>query len=203
MESGELERSDSVLSEAVERGRAAGEALAAADAAVARSYLRAHTVPEWSDEQVAQELQGVIHVFEELGDEAGLARALSLAGMLRYWRGEAAAAIADLEQPPATHAAWATGHRRRKASSACSWPPSGSDHVRDALARVEEIRGRAETNRGLEISSRRATWSRQRSPRAVLTESQIEVLGPRPTPPPTALLCERTSVAFSNATTRS
>jgi class 3 adenylate cyclase len=153
MDAGDLERSDSVLSEAVECGREAGEDLAAADAAVARFYLRAHTMPEMSDEEVAQELQGVIHLFEEHGDEAGLARALSLAGMLRYWRGEAAAAIVDLEQ--AASYARRVGDRAQEAQSlqyvlmATLWGPTT---VHDALARVEEIRGRAESNRRLEVT---------------------------------------------------
>jgi class 3 adenylate cyclase/tetratricopeptide (TPR) repeat protein len=153
MESGELESSDSVLSEAVERGRASGEQLAAADAAVARSYLRAHTVPEMSDEEVAQDLEGAINVFEEVGDEAGLARALSLAGMLRYWRGEAAAAIADLEQ--AASYARRVDDRAQEAESlqymlmATLWGPTPVD---EALERLEEIRARAEANRRLEVT---------------------------------------------------
>ena len=153
MESGELERADSMLSEAVERGREAGEDRAAADASVARSYLRAHTMPELSDEEIAREVQGVIHVFEELGDEAGLARALSLAGMLRYWRGEAEAAIAELERA-AGHAR-RVGDRPQEAESlqymllAILWGPTRVD---DALERVAEIRSRADTNRRLEVT---------------------------------------------------
>jgi hypothetical protein len=153
MESGELQRSDSVLSEAVENARAAGEQLLAADAAVARSYLRAHTLPELSDEEVARELEGVIHVLEGLGDDAALARALSLAGMLRLWRGEAAAAIADLEQ--AASYARRVGDRAQEAESlqyllmATLWGPTS---VHEALERVEEIRGRAETNRRLQVT---------------------------------------------------
>jgi tetratricopeptide (TPR) repeat protein len=153
MESGELERSDSVLSEAVERGRAAGEQLAAADATVALSYLRAHTVPEMSDEEVAHELEGVIHVFEEFGDESGLARALSLAGMLKYWRGEAAAAMSDLEQ--AASYARQVGDRVQEAESlqyllmATLWGPTTVD---EALGRVEEISAGAEANRRLEVT---------------------------------------------------
>jgi tetratricopeptide (TPR) repeat protein len=153
MESGELKRSDWVLSEAVASARAADEQLMAADAAVALSYLRAHTVPELSDEEIAHELTGVIQVLEDLGDEAALARALSLAGMLRYWRGEAAAAIADLEE--------AAGHARRagdRAQEAASlqylllanlWGPTS---VSEALERVAEIREGAQANRRLEIS---------------------------------------------------
>jgi class 3 adenylate cyclase/tetratricopeptide (TPR) repeat protein len=153
MESGELERSDSVLSEAVEGGRAAGEQLVAADAAVALSYLRAHTVPEISDEEIAHELEGVIRVFEEFGDEAGLARALSLTGMLRFWRGETAAAIADLEQ--AANYARQVGDRVQEAESlqyllmATLWGPTTVD---EALERVEKIRTGAEANRRLEVT---------------------------------------------------
>jgi class 3 adenylate cyclase/tetratricopeptide (TPR) repeat protein len=152
-ESGELERSDSVLSEAVENARAAGEHLAAADAAVALFYLRAHTVPEMSDEKIAHKLEGVIRVFEEYGDEAGLARALSLTGMLRCWRGEAAAAITDLEQ--ATSYARQVGDRVQEAESlqyllmAMLWGPTTVD---EALERVEKIRTGAEANRRLEVT---------------------------------------------------
>jgi class 3 adenylate cyclase/tetratricopeptide (TPR) repeat protein len=153
LESGELERSDSTLSEAVENARAAGEQLVAADAAVALSYLRAHTVPELSDEQVAHDLEGVIHVLAGLGDEAVLARALSLAGMLRYWRGEAAAAIADLER--AADYARLVGDRPQEAESlqyvlmALLWGPTTVD---DALERVEAIRAGAEANQRLEVT---------------------------------------------------
>jgi class 3 adenylate cyclase/tetratricopeptide (TPR) repeat protein len=153
LESGELERSDSMLSEAVENARAAGEQLVAADAAVALSYLRAHTVPELSDEQVSHDLEGVIHVLTGLGDEAVLARALSLAGMLRYWRGEAAAAIADLER--AAGYARLVGDRPQEAESlqyvlmALLWGPTTVD---DALERVEAIRAGAEANQRLEVT---------------------------------------------------
>jgi class 3 adenylate cyclase/tetratricopeptide (TPR) repeat protein len=153
IESGEFERADSVLSEAVERARAAGEDLAAADAAVALAYLRAHTVPEMSDDEVAHELEGVIHVLEGLGDEAVLARARSLAGMLRYWRGEAAAAIPDLEQ--AAGSARRAGDRPQEAESlqyvlmALLWGPTTVD---EALKRVAEIRAHAEANQRLEVN---------------------------------------------------
>ena len=152
-ESGELERADSVLSEAVERGRAAGEDLVAADASVALGYLRAHTVPEMSDAEVAQELEGVIVVLKELDDKAGLARALGLAGMLRHWQGEAASAIEDLEQ--ATSHARQAGDRIQEAAilhyvlMAILWGPTSVD---EALERVEEIREGVQANRRLEIS---------------------------------------------------
>jgi class 3 adenylate cyclase/tetratricopeptide (TPR) repeat protein len=153
MESGELERSDAVLSGAVESARAAGEQLAAADAAVALAYLRAHTRPDLSDAEVARELEGVVHVLRELDDEAGLARALGLAGQLRHWRGEAEAAIADLEQ--AVSYAREVGDRTQEATvlhsllMAVLWGPTT---VGEGLERVAEIREGAHANRRLEIS---------------------------------------------------
>jgi class 3 adenylate cyclase/tetratricopeptide (TPR) repeat protein len=153
MESGELERSDSVLSEAVETALAAGDQLVAADASVARSYVRVHAVPELSDEEVAEDLERVIPVLRGLGDEAVLARALSLAGMLRYWRGDAAGAVADLEQ--AASYARQAGDRPQEAESlqyvllATLWGPTT---VQEALDRVEEIRVGSEANQRLEVT---------------------------------------------------
>ena len=79
-EAGEMERADSILSEAVERGRATGERGVAADAGVALSDLRFHRASQTSvwREDVLRELDEAIPVFEELGDDAGLARALCL-----------------------------------------------------------------------------------------------------------------------------
>jgi class 3 adenylate cyclase/tetratricopeptide (TPR) repeat protein len=153
MESGELERSDSVLSEAVENALAAGDQLVAADASVARFYVRVHAVPELSDEEVAQDLERVIPVLQRLGDEAVLARALSLAGMLRYWRGDAAGAVADLEQ--AASYARQAGDRPQEAESlqyvllATLWGPTT---VQEALDRVDEIRAGSEANQRLEVT---------------------------------------------------
>jgi class 3 adenylate cyclase/tetratricopeptide (TPR) repeat protein len=153
MELGQLERSDAVLSDTVESARAAGEQLAAADAAVALAYLRTHTRPELSDAEVARELEGVIHVLRDLGDKAGLARALGLAGQLRHWRGEAAAAMGDLEQ--AVTYARDVGDRTQEATvlhyvlMAVLWGPTSVD---EGLERVADIRDEAHANRRLEIS---------------------------------------------------
>jgi tetratricopeptide (TPR) repeat protein len=154
-----MDRADSVLSEAVERGRAAGERAVAADAAVALSYLRLLTVPQKSvgHAEVARDLEEAIRIFEELGDEAGLARALSIAGTLRYWRGEAAAAIGDFEG--AARHARRVADRAQEAVSlsfvlvATLWGPTPVD---EALERVERIRPRAKANRRLEVTLLRA-----------------------------------------------
>jgi class 3 adenylate cyclase/tetratricopeptide (TPR) repeat protein len=158
LEGGEIERADSVLSEAVESGRSAGERGLATDAAVALSYLRLLAVPETSDEAVARDLEDAIRVFEELGDEGGLARALGVAGTLRYWKGEAVAAGDDLER--AARYARDVGDRAQEAQSlhyALMAILFGPTPVTEALERVEELRPRAEGNRRFEVTLLRAS----------------------------------------------
>jgi len=98
VEAGEWERARAVLSEAVEAAKAAGEQGVAADAGVALVYVRLHTDPESSHAKVRSELEAAISVFEQLDDRAGLGRALSIGGMLRLWRGEAAGAVEELKR---------------------------------------------------------------------------------------------------------
>jgi class 3 adenylate cyclase/tetratricopeptide (TPR) repeat protein len=95
---GERERAEAVFSEAVEAGAAAGEPGAAADAVSGLWFLRLHANPETTHEQISRVLGKAVPVLEELGDEAGLARAKGLAGLLLFWRGEAEAALVVLEQ---------------------------------------------------------------------------------------------------------
>jgi tetratricopeptide (TPR) repeat protein len=157
LEAGQLERADAVLSEAVEGARAAGERAVATDAAVALSYLRLHTSAYESYAEVERELEDAINVLKELGDEAGLARALGVAGTVRLWRGETAAAIEDLER--AAGYAREVGDRAQEADSleyvlvALLWGPTP---VNQALERVEELRPRAHGNRRLEVDFLRA-----------------------------------------------
>jgi predicted ATPase/class 3 adenylate cyclase len=152
---GQLERADWVLSEAVERGRAAGERGVVADAAVALSHLRVHTAPQTSvgQEEVARELEKAVPVFEELGDDAALGRALSLGGMLRFWRGEAAAAVDDLER--AAQYARQADDRAQEAESlryVLMAAMLGPTPVDEALERVESMRPRAEGNQTLGVT---------------------------------------------------
>jgi class 3 adenylate cyclase/tetratricopeptide (TPR) repeat protein len=151
MEANDLERADSVLSEAIESSRAAGERGVAAEAGVELCVVRL-LGNKVGQEEVTREVNDAIPVFEELGDRAGLARALGVAGTLRYWRGEVEAAAKDLEQ--AARYARDVGDRVQEAFSlqyvlmAILW---GLTPVDRALERVEEIRLRTKTNRRLEV----------------------------------------------------
>jgi class 3 adenylate cyclase len=157
LDAGQFERANPVLSEAVERARAAGERAVATDAAVALSYLRLQTSAPKSFGEVERELEDAISVLKELGDEAGLARALGVAGTVRLWRGETAAAIEDLER--AARYARDVGDRAQEADSleyvlvAMLWGPTPVDQ---ALERVEELRPRAQGNLRLEVDLLRA-----------------------------------------------
>ena len=152
-DTGQLARAVSVLTEAVERAREASEHGVAADA-VALSVLRLHTAPQEFVGQalVIRELEGAIPVLEELGDEAALARALTVAGMVRYWRGEVTAAIKDLER--AARLGREVGDRAQEAESLQYVLQSilvGPMPVDEALRRFAELRPRAQSNRVLEM----------------------------------------------------
>jgi class 3 adenylate cyclase/tetratricopeptide (TPR) repeat protein len=148
----QMERAESVLSEAVERGQAAGEQVVVADASVALFDLRFHRTTV-GREEVLRGIEDAIPVFKESGDEAGLARALTLGGLLRFWAGEAAAAVEDFERA-AGHARHA-GDRAQEAESLqyeCRGQLYGPTPVVEALARLEEMRARSPRNARLEIS---------------------------------------------------
>jgi class 3 adenylate cyclase/tetratricopeptide (TPR) repeat protein len=150
-DAGEMQRAATVLSEAVERGRAAGERIVTADASVALAAIRSHRLTI-SEEELVRELDNAIAVFEELGDDAGLGRAFGLSGKLRLWRGEAAAAIEELER--------SAGYARRVGDWAqhaeslqyvLGATLHGPTPVVEALEKADEIVSRAEGNRATEV----------------------------------------------------
>jgi tetratricopeptide (TPR) repeat protein len=95
---GEWERAEVVLSEAVEMARREGEEGIAADAVIELWWLRLHTDAQTTHEQIADELARAIPVLEELHDEAGLARALSLSASLLFWNGKTDDALVRFER---------------------------------------------------------------------------------------------------------
>jgi class 3 adenylate cyclase/tetratricopeptide (TPR) repeat protein len=153
-EQGHLDRADAVLSEAVERGRAAGEPAVAADAAVALVDLQAHRPAQTGvgRDDVLREIDAAIQVFEKAGDEAGLGRALTLRGKYRLWGGEAAAALPDLER--AARLARHAGNQAEEAESIqyiCVAMRVGATPVEEALRRLEEIGSRGTISAKLEV----------------------------------------------------
>ncbi|MQB01924.1 MAG: AAA family ATPase [Actinobacteria bacterium] len=154
-ETGHMQRAISVLSDAVQNGHLAGARGVAADAAVTLSSLRLHTSPHESvgQAEVIREVENAIPVFKELRDHAALARALSMSGMLRFWRGEAKPAIKELQT--AARYAHEAGDRAQEVEAlqgVLIATLRGPTPTNEALERVEEIRAAAGTNRTLQVS---------------------------------------------------
>jgi class 3 adenylate cyclase/tetratricopeptide (TPR) repeat protein len=138
-EAGAWARARSVLTEAVELGASADEEVAA-DATVALAYLELHIEADSSHAKVRERLRPALDVFERTGDDAGLARALALDGMLLVFAGANAEAVVALER--------AAGHARKAGDRAqvtlcqqyiLTAMVTGETLVRDVLAFCETV----------------------------------------------------------------
>ena len=152
-DAGDWDRAESILSEAVSSSLAAGDRRTAADGTVALTHLRLFRGSFTSHASIRSELAGAVEVFEELDDEAGLGRALGIAGQLRFWAGEAATAIEELERA-AGHARNADDrfHESQSLAYVLVAMTHGPTPVESALERAEQIAVRAEGDRQLEVS---------------------------------------------------
>jgi DNA-binding SARP family transcriptional activator/tetratricopeptide (TPR) repeat protein len=81
---GDLTWADKVLTEAVEAAATSGDRSLAAQALVQRGLLRLFTAPDVTAPEFLQVSAQAIRVFEELGDDLGLARAWRLVGQAHY-----------------------------------------------------------------------------------------------------------------------
>ncbi len=154
---GEWNRAAEVLTQAEDGGRERDLPEVVADARVALCFIRLHTDPHTSHDEVQPELDEAIRTFEELQDDAGLARAVSLSGMVTFWRGQCEEAIPQLERA-ALHARtagdWAQEMEAlRILSMAALYGPTPASV---AIERVEEITGRTQGGPALEVATLRA-----------------------------------------------
>jgi class 3 adenylate cyclase/tetratricopeptide (TPR) repeat protein len=151
-EAGRMEHAESVLAEAVERARKVGDEALAADASLALVDLRLHSSVATRQEALA-EVETATRIFRRHADDAGLARALALGGQLRFWSGEMAAALDDLER--AARHARAAGDRHQEAEclqyvlAVVCWGPTP---VEEALRRVADAESRVAGNRRLDVA---------------------------------------------------
>jgi class 3 adenylate cyclase/tetratricopeptide (TPR) repeat protein len=155
-DAGDWHRARSVLDDALARAEAAGDRRAAADATVSLAHLNMFTDALGTHDEVRALLAEPLRVFEELGDQAGLARSHGLAGQLRFWAGHAAAAIVDLERA-ADHACEA-GDRQQESQS-LSYVLIAALHgpvpVADALALCASTANRLAGDRRFETTALR------------------------------------------------
>jgi class 3 adenylate cyclase/tetratricopeptide (TPR) repeat protein len=148
----DMEGAETILAEGLERARALDEPVVAADAALLLVDLRFHATTA-TRQQVLDEVDAATRVYEEHGDEAGLARALAITGRLRFWEGDCTGAFEDLDRA-AGHARNA-GDRYQEAEclqyvlAAIIYGPTPAS---EGLAFLDSMRTRLEGNRKLDMS---------------------------------------------------
>jgi tetratricopeptide (TPR) repeat protein len=144
------------LREAVATARASGEAGVAADAEVQLAFLAVHADPGTRHDAVLATIASSIEIFETLHDDAGLARALSLAGIVRLWAGQSTLAIEELEQ--AARFAHDAGDRQQERHSlqfACTAALAGPMPVEQAIEYVQDVRRRMKGAGRAEVGGQR------------------------------------------------
>jgi class 3 adenylate cyclase/tetratricopeptide (TPR) repeat protein len=157
METGSLAGADELLSEAIRIAEAEGDAGLKAHAVVVRLLLMESTDPKGRSEIALRELERVIPVFEEVGDDLGLARAWRLMADVHWTRARYSSAEEALERS-IEHARRA-GAGWEEAESLGLYVGSGvygPAPVADVVARCERILGQAEGNRLVEAQTLRS-----------------------------------------------
>ena len=140
-EVGELERANTVLAEAIERGRACGDRGVEWNATVKRGNVMMYTDPGGMDpESLVHDATTAIDVLDELGDDLGLARAWSLLAESTWPDGKMVEAAEAAER--AAHHARRAGSRREQAwalgahSMALLYGPTPAG---EGIGRIEQL----------------------------------------------------------------
>ena len=116
-EVGELERAETVLSEAVQEAAAAGDRRVELRALVELTNVHVWTAPETGLQEVPRVVEEAVPVFEAAGDEVGLACALSSLADVLSLTGRSGEMLETLERAFPTRPAPARSRRARE-----SWP---------------------------------------------------------------------------------
>jgi len=150
-----MDDAERVLADAVRAAESAGDSGLAADVRVGLIDIRFHRPAQTgvTRNDVLRELERAIPVFERDGDDAALARALTLRGKLHYWNGEAETAREFFER--AARLAQGVGDRAEEAESlqyVLATMHRGRTPVGQAVARFDELRSRTRMNRRLEAA---------------------------------------------------
>jgi class 3 adenylate cyclase/tetratricopeptide (TPR) repeat protein len=140
LEAGQLSEAASVLEQTAARAGSAGDQLRHAKAQVGLAFVRMQTQGADVHPQIRRDVEPLVSVFEEAGDNGGAADALRLLGKLTSWAYDFAGAF-DLQERALLHAR-AIGDERREAASVrfivsdALWGP---EHVEPALGRCRRI----------------------------------------------------------------
>ncbi len=157
METGELARADDVLSEAIRIAHELGDRGLQGHATIVRLLLMESTDPKRRSEVALRELETVIPVFEELGDDLGLARAWRVKADVHWTRARYASADEAFER--AIEHARRAGAGWEEAESLGQYTGSGvygPAPVGEVVQRCERTRREAAGNRLVEARALRS-----------------------------------------------
>ena len=150
-ETGDLARSDAVLTGAIDESRAHDDSGHEMLAALERAALRTYTDPACSVEELRRLAGEAIGDFERLGNDTGLAKAWSLASD-SHWVNCRFAEMEEAVERALVHAERAGDRRKRgdllaRLAGAALLGPTPAD---EALARCDELLRRADGDRAVE-----------------------------------------------------
>jgi class 3 adenylate cyclase/tetratricopeptide (TPR) repeat protein len=149
----DIVRADEVLTEAIEAARSAGDARLEARAGVRRVFVRLLLDPQVSQEGSLHEVERYVARFEEWKDDANLAEAIRLVGIIRFWQGRAA--MAEEEFDRALEHARRAGDERQVAEI-LKWLAlviaEGPTPAREGIRWLESIVEQSHGDRNLDIA---------------------------------------------------
>jgi class 3 adenylate cyclase/tetratricopeptide (TPR) repeat protein len=149
----ETDRAEQVLDEALAAAERSGDQGLAAHATLGKLELRLDS-PDRGPERYRADVQRVLSLLEELGDDQGQSRAWRLLGLDSYLRCQIGRAEHEFQR--AVEHARAAGDRRVEAGNlyalvqAAFWGPTP---VAEGIRRCQEIRGRAEGSYRVEMAA--------------------------------------------------
>lgn len=154
MSTGELERADAVITEALEAAATLGDERLRAHAQLVRAAQRVFTQPETRMEDALRDVEATIAVFDQLGDELGLARGWRFLAIIHFILARFRAATEAMDVA-AAHAHEAS--ERRLELEALAWLPlfvwAGPTPPEPGVSRCWEIVERAGGDRQVEASA--------------------------------------------------
>ena len=136
-ETGAWQEAQAVLTEAIELARSLGDRRSEALAIVRLLWIQEHSGRFESNLDALPELERAISMFEELGDEGGLAEGWLLRGYIEFWSGRAEQAV-EAGDRAMEHARQARDLRRESAALRTRsfwqvWGPTPADEVARTL----------------------------------------------------------------------
>jgi class 3 adenylate cyclase/tetratricopeptide (TPR) repeat protein len=154
MSTGELERADAVITQALEAAGTSGDERLRAHAQLVRAAQRVFTRPEARMADALRDVEATIAVFEQLGDELGLARGWRFLAIIHFTLARFRAAT-DAMDVAAAHAH--NAGERRLELEALAWLPlfvwAGPAPPEPGVSRCQEIVERADGDRQVEASA--------------------------------------------------